>query len=124
MLATLAWLALMLVHAPPALATFSAKLRQRMYGVAVDGPLGVILTHRGVLFLAVAAVCVLAAFVPSARLAAALVVSISVLGFLAVYLLGGSPKALHTIALVDALALAPLAVVLIDAWPRLAAISS
>lgn len=120
MLVTLAWLALMLVHTPPALATFSAKLRQRMYGVEEGGPLGVILTHRGVLFLAVAAVCVLAAFVPGARIAAGLVVSISVLGFLVTYLLNGSPKQLRTIALVDAIALAPLALVLIDVWPRLA----
>ena len=120
MLVTLAWLALMLVHTPPALATFSAKLRQRMYGVEEGGPLGVILTHRGVLFLAVAAVCVLAAFVPGARMAAGLVVSISVLGFLATYLLGGSPRQLRTIALMDAIALAPLALVLIDVWPRLA----
>ena len=120
MLVTLAWLALMLVHTPPALATFTAKLRQRMYGVEEGGPLGVILTHRGVLFLAVAAVCVLAAFVPGARIAAGLVVSISVLGFLATYLLGGSPRQLRTIALMDAIALAPLALVLIDVWPRLA----
>jgi hypothetical protein len=119
MLVTFAWLALMLVHTPPAVATFSAKLRQRMYGVEEGGPLGVILTHRGVLFLAVAAVCVLAAFVPGERVAAALVVSISILGFLATYLLGGSPKQLRTIALIDTIALAPLAVVLIDVWPRL-----
>lgn len=116
---TLAWLALMLVHTPPALATFSAKLRQRMYGVEEGGPLGVILAHRGVLFLAVVVVCVLAAFVPGVRIAAALVVSISVLGFLATYLLGGSPRQLRTIALIDTIALAPLAVVLIDFWPRL-----
>lgn len=120
MLVTLAWLALVLVHTPPALATFSAKLRQRMYGVEEGGPLGVILTHRGVLFLAVAAVCMLAAFVPGARIAAALAVSISVLGFLATYLLGGSPKQLRTIALIDTVALAPLALVLFDVWPRLA----
>ena len=33
MLVTLAWLALVLVHAPPALATFSPQMRKRMYGV-------------------------------------------------------------------------------------------
>lgn len=120
MLVTFAWLVLMLVHTPPALATFSAKLRQRMYGVEEGGPLGVILVHRGVLFLAVAAVCVLAAFIPSARVGAAVVVSISLIGFLAVYLIGGAPKRLRTIALVDTIALAPLALVLFDVWPRLA----
>ncbi|MBK8543324.1 MAG: hypothetical protein IPL62_06980 [Caulobacteraceae bacterium] len=78
----LAWLALAMVHAPPALATFSSGLRKRMYGVDGPGPLGVILIHRGVLFLAVACVSVLAAFNADARIAAMLVMSISVLGFL------------------------------------------
>ncbi|MBX9746270.1 MAG: hypothetical protein K2X34_05180 [Hyphomonadaceae bacterium] len=118
---TIAWLALVLVHTPPALATFSADMRARMYGVESAGALDVILTHRGVLFLAVAAACMLGAFVPSARPSAALVVSISVIGFLAVYALGGAPTPLRTVALVDAIALAPLAVVLFDVWRRLTA---
>jgi hypothetical protein len=118
MLVTLAWLALVLVHTPPALATFSPGLRNRMYGVDGAGPLGLILTHRGVLFLAVASVCVLAAFNTEARVAAALVTSISLLGFLAAYALTGAPKRLRTIALVDTAALIPLAFVLADVWPR------
>lgn len=121
MLITLAWLALVLVHTPPALATFSPQMRKRMYGVDDAGPLGVILVHRGVLFLAVVAACVFAAFDTKARLAAALVTSISVLGFLIAYALAGAPKRLRTIALVDAVAVIPLAVVIVDAWPRLAA---
>jgi len=64
--------------------------------------------------------CALAAFIPIARVSAALVVSISLIGFLAVYLIGGAPKQLRTIALVDTIALAPLALVLLDVWPRLA----
>jgi hypothetical protein len=44
-----------------------------------------------------------------------------VLGFLIGYALAGSPKRLRTIALVDAAALIPLAIVLIDVWPRLSA---
>lgn len=115
----LAWVALVLVHTPPALATFSADMRERMYGVESAGALDVILTHRGVLFLAVAAICALAAFVPATRPGAAVVVAISVVGFLAVYMLGGAPQALRTVALVDAIALAPLAIVLIDVWRRL-----
>jgi hypothetical protein len=115
---TLAWLALVLVHTPPALATFSPSLRNRMYGVDGSDPLGLILTHRGVLFLAVASVCVLAAFNIEARLAAALVTSISLLGFLAAYVVAGAPKRLRTIALVDAVALIPLAFVLFDVWTR------
>ncbi|MCX7359570.1 MAG: hypothetical protein NT015_15685 [Alphaproteobacteria bacterium] len=80
MLITLAWLALVLVHAPPALATFSPALRRRMYGVDADLQLNVILTHRGVLFLAVAIVCGYAAFAPEARQAASIVAVISVVG--------------------------------------------
>lgn len=112
---TLAWLALALVHTPPALATFSPALRRRMYGVDLCGPLGIILAHRGVLFSAVAAVCLFAALAPGARQAAALVTAISLIGFLAAYLLAGAPKGpLRPIALIDTLALAPLAVVLFD----------
>lgn len=118
MLVTFAWLALVLVHAAPAFATFSPQMRMRMYGVDDGGPLGLILSHRGVLFLAVASVCVLAAFNAEARLAAALVTSISVIGFLVGYVLGGAPKRLRTIAVVDAVALIPLAIILFDVWSR------
>jgi hypothetical protein len=121
MLLTLAWLALVLAHTPPALATFLPQMRKRMYGVDDGGPLGLILAHRGVLFLAVASVCVLAAFNAEARGAAALVTSISVIGFLIGYVLAGSPKRLRSIALVDAVALVPLAYVLFDVWTRLSA---
>lgn len=121
MFVTLAWLALALVHAPPALAAFSPLLRKRMYGIDDGGPLGLILAHRGVLFLAVAGVCVLAAFSAEARLAALLVTSISVVGFLVGYVLGGAPKRLRTIALVDSIALIPLGVAAVDAWAKLSA---
>lgn len=113
---TLAWLALALVHTPPALAAFSPPMRKRIYGVEDGGPLGLMLAHRGVLFLAVASVCVLAAFNVEARMAAALVTSISLIGFLLGYVMAGAPNRLRTIALVDAVALVPLVVVLIDVW--------
>lgn len=119
MLVTLAWIALALVHTPPALAAFLPRLRKRMYGTDVLGPLGLILTHRGVLFLAIASVCVLAAFSLEARVAALLVTSISVIGFLIGYALAGTPKRLRTIALVDAMALIPLGLVAFDVWPKL-----
>ena len=118
MLITFAWLALAVIHTPPALATFSTGLRRRMYGVNA-GPLDLILVHRGALFLAVACACVLAAFNNEARIAAVLVCSISVLGFLIAYLAAGSPKRLRTIAIVDAIALIPLAAAIANVWPRL-----
>ncbi|WP_156767750.1 hypothetical protein [Candidatus Viadribacter manganicus] len=116
-----AWLALALVHTPPALATFSQRLRKQMYGAEGSGSLDLILVHRGVLFLAVVSVCVLAAFHSSARTAAALVTSISVLGFLSAYVTQGAPKRLRTIALADAVALLPLAIVCFDVWASLTA---
>lgn len=116
---TVAWLALALVHTPPALATVSPQMRKRMYGVDDSGPLGLILIHRGVLFLAAACVCVLAAFNAEARTAALLVTAISVIGFLLAYALNGAPKRLRTIALVDAAALFPLAIVGLDVWTTL-----
>ncbi|MEQ1493493.1 MAG: hypothetical protein ABL932_23400 [Terricaulis sp.] len=117
MLITLAWLALVLVHTPPALATFSPALRRRMYGVDERAQLNVILTHRGVLFLAVAAVCGYGAFTPGARQAASIVAAISVLGFLVVYASARFPKGpLRSIVLADALALIPLTFVAADAW--------
>ena len=117
MLITLAWLALVLVHTPPALATFSPALRRRMYGVDENGALGVVLPHRGVLFLAVAAACAYAAFAPDARRAASIVAAISVLGFLVIYAGAGFPKGpLRPIAVADAIALLPLAAAAADAW--------
>lgn len=113
----LAWLALVLVHTPPALATFSPALRRRMYGVDANPQLNVILTHRGVLFLAVAAVCAYAAFTPQARRTASIVAAISVVGFLLIYASARFPKGpLRSIALTDAVALVPLAGVAADAW--------
>jgi hypothetical protein len=111
------WLALALIHAPPSAATFSAGLRKRMYGVDESGPLGVILVHRGVLFLAVFAACVFAAFNTDARALASIVTAISLVGFLIVYALAKAPRgSLRAVALTDAVGLIPLAVVLFDAW--------
>jgi hypothetical protein len=113
----LAWAALALVHLMPALATFSPALRRRLYGIESDGALKVMLTHRGVLFAAVLVACVYAAMAPEARQLASLVVAISLIGFLIVYSASGAPKGpLRNVALVDAVAIIPLAIVCADAW--------
>jgi hypothetical protein len=112
-----AWIMLALIHAAPAAAAFAPALVRRLYRVDPSGDLGVLLVHRGVLFLAVLAVALLAVFDAGARRAASLVVAISVVGFLLVYLRAGAPAGpLRSIALVDAAALIPLAVVLWAAW--------
>jgi hypothetical protein len=116
----LCWLAIVAVHASPAAVLFRPALTERLYGVPPDGTTGVLLIHRGALFLAIVLVALYAAFAPEARRAASLVVAISVVGFLIVYALAGAPAGpLRTIALVDLAALAPLAIVLWTAWrPR------
>lgn len=116
----IAWALLALIHTAPASVLFSPAALRRLYGVEPDGDVGVLLTHRGAMFLALVALCLIALVAPNARRAAGIAVAISVVGFLAVYLrAGNAPGALRTIARVDLVALAPLAVVLVDAWfPR------
>lgn len=112
-----AWLSLAAVHALPAAAAVVPGLVTRLYGVDADGPVAVLLVHRGALFLAVLAAALFAAIDPGARRACSVVVGISVVGFLAVYAHAGMPPgALRTIALVDAAALLPLAHATAAAW--------
>ena len=111
------WLALAAIHASPAAVLLKPSLIQTLYAVPPTGSSGTLLIHRGALFLAVVVVALFAAFAPEARRAATLVVGISVIGFLLVYAAGGAPEGpLRTIAVVDALALIPLAIVAWKAW--------
>lgn len=113
----LSWAALALIHAMPAAAFFWPAMLKRLYGLDPQGDLGVLMTHRAALFLSVVAVCLYAALDPSARRAASLVTAISVTAFLYVYVRAGMPEgALRTIAIMDAIALAPLALVIWAAW--------
>jgi hypothetical protein len=120
-LAVMCWLALAAIHASPAAVLFKPVLTETLYGVSPAGPAGVLIVHRGALFLAVVIVALFAAFAPEARKAASLVVGVSLLGFLFVYMAAGAPPGpLRTIAAVDALALLPLAYVAWRAWRPLA----
>lgn len=119
-----AWLALGLIHLVPAASAFSPSLLERLYGVPPTGDLGVLLAHRGVLFCAVVASCAFAAFEPSARRPLAVVVAMSVVGFLILYVRGGMPAGpLRAVAIVDGIGLAPLAAVLWSAWRDVAVAS-
>jgi hypothetical protein len=116
-LVIICWLALATIHASPAVVLLKPALTETLYGVPPTGSSGVLLIHRGALFLAVVVVAFFAAFSPEARKAATLLVSISVIGFLFVYRMAGAPGGpLRTIALVDAVALLPLALVTWRAW--------
>ncbi len=111
------WFALAGIHAAPAAGAFSPALVERLYGVAPGGALGVLLSHRGGLFLAILTLTIWAAFEPGARRAAAAATAVSVISFLVLYTRAGLPEGpLRTIARVDAFALLPLAIVAFDAW--------
>jgi hypothetical protein len=112
----LAWGLLALTHLSPAAVVFAPSLVERLYGVSPTGDLRVLIAHRGALFLAIVAACVLAAFDPPARHALGVVVAISVTGFLGLSLRAGAPSGpLRTLAIVDAAALLPLALVVVAA---------
>ena len=114
----LAWLALAAVHLLPALAFFRPSMLTALYGLAPDNPLFVLMHHRAALFVAVLAACLWAAFDPGARRLASVVVAISMVSFLLLYSLGGSPPMLRRIALVDLAGLVPLCIVAVAAFRR------
>jgi hypothetical protein len=120
LLIKLAWATLALIHVSPAAALFSPNLVRALYGIDANATLGVLITHRGALFLAVVIACIFALFDPNASRLASTVVALSIIGFLIVYAKAKFPDgALRTVALVDLFALIPLALVLFAAWrPR------
>ncbi len=109
---TMCWLALAAIHIPPTLVAVWPPLIERLYGVNPDGTLGLLLMHRGVLFMAVAGLCILAACRPSYRRVAAAVTATSILSFVGLYGVAGLPEGpIRQIAAVDMAALVPLVVV-------------
>ena len=113
----LGWLALVAIHASPAAVAVVPGMAQRLYGGAASGNLGILLTHRGVLFLAVLAAAALAIFDDAGRRTASVVAAISMIGFLQLYARAGMPAGpLRTIAWVDLVGLVPLIFVSLAAW--------
>lgn len=109
MLQPIFWLILAAIHAMPALALFRPATLTALYGIAPTDPLFLLMQHRAALFFAVFAACVFAAFVQEGRRLAVLVVGISMVSFLALYWLAGSPAPLKRIAVVDLAGLPVLA---------------
>ena len=114
----IAWAFLVALHLLPIVPLFRPALLGKMYGVAPGSVMTPLLQHRAALFLAVAAVCLLALFDPASRRAAALVVGISMGTFLTLYVLHGAPAPLRTIALADVIGLPFLLYVI---WTNVAA---
>lgn len=118
-LTRVAWLLLALVHVIPATVLFAPDLSMRLYGVDPTGPAGILIIHRGALFLAIMAASLWAIIDPAARRLCSMAVGISIIGFLMVYSRAGLPDGpLRTIAMVDTVALLPLIFVSYRAWVR------
>lgn len=112
-----AWFSLALIHMTPALVLFAPGLLERLYGIPSTGDLGLLLTHRGGLFLAVCIASVFAAISPDARKLASLVVGISMISFLIIYLRAGLPEGpMRKIAITDFIGLIPLIFVTWRSW--------
>lgn len=101
MLTTVSWLILAAIHALPALAFFRPASLTSLYGIKPDNPLFLLMQHRAALFLAIFILCLWSAFDPDARKAAAIATAISMLSFLALYVIAGRPEPIKTIAVVD-----------------------
>ena len=107
------WFILAALHALPALALFRPASLTSLYGITPDNPLFLLMQHRAALFLAVFLACIWAAFDPSSRRLAAVVAGVSMIAFLVLYFMKGSPPELKQIAMADLVCLPVLAAV---AW--------
>lgn len=107
------WLILAAGHLLPVLPVVRPEMLMALYGIASEGDLGLLMRHRAVLFLAIVVVAVWAAFDPAVRGLAAMVLALSISGFLVIYVMGGMPMALRQIAIVDAVMVPVLAVIVV-----------
>lgn len=109
----LSWLALGLIHLPPALSAMLPALREKLYG-SIDPNMSLLLSHRGVLFGVLVVLSAMAILFPNYRKPAVIALSISMIGFLWLYAAAGFPEGpMRKIATADAAGLLPLA---IAAW--------
>ncbi|MFM9853900.1 MAG: hypothetical protein ACKVOJ_14020 [Sphingomonadaceae bacterium] len=111
MLLPISWAILALIHTAPAVGLVRPSLITSLYGVEADDPAFLLLHHRAALFLAVFVICIWAIFDPASRRMASVAVAISMISFLWLFIAGGSPPALRSIAIADAIGLPALAYV-------------
>ena len=115
----IAWAFLALLHVMPAMSAFTPSLVEKLYGVSPDGDVGVLLLHRGALFLAVCVTAIYAIFDPDSRRLASIVLIISMVGFLLVYARAGMPSGeLRKIAIADLIGVLPLFLIGYNTWWR------
>jgi hypothetical protein len=113
MLERISWGVLALIHLTPALALVRPSLITTLYRVKADNPLFLLLHHRAALFAVILLLCLWAMADPASRRVASVAVGLSMLSFLGLYVLGGSPSALRSIAIADLIGLPALGYV---AW--------
>ena len=115
----IAWAFLALLHVMPAMSAFTPSLVEKLYGVSPAGDVGVLLLHRGALFLAVCVTAIYAIFDPDSRRLASIVLIISMVGFLLVYGRAGMPSGeLRKIAIADLIGVLPLFWIGYNTWWR------
>lgn len=110
MIVRAAWILLALIHLVPALALFRPAMLTSLYGVAPASPTFLLLHHRAALFLVIVLMCTWAVVDPSGWRLASVCVAVSMLSFLLLYWLAGTPASLRTIAMADLIGLPALAV--------------
>lgn len=116
MMIKLAWGILGLIHLLPAVAFVRPSLLSSMYGIEGGSPAYLLIWHRAALFAMAVVICIWAALRPEVRPLAAVAMTISMVGFLLLYLLNGSPLSLRTIAWADLAGLPFLAFAAWDAF--------
>ena len=114
LLTKIGWSSLALIHVMPALVLFRPSITEALYGITSSSDAGLLIVHRGALFLAIVVGSIWALFDPATRRVISVLTAISVVGFLILYLRAEMPPGpLRFIAWVDLAALAPLGVVLV-----------
>ena len=116
MMIKLAWGVLALIHLLPAIALVRPTLLSSLYEIDAGSPVYLLIWHRAALFAMAVVICIWAALRPEVRQLAAVAITISMVGFLLLYLLNGSPPNLRAIALADLAGLPFLAFAVWDAF--------
>ncbi len=113
MLELIAWALLALIHALPAIALVQPSLITKLYGINADDESFLLLHHRAALFAVIVVMCVWAILDPATHRLVVVSVAISMVSFLFLYAINGSPKSLRPIARADVIGLPALVYV---AW--------
>lgn len=114
-LTRIGWVLLALIHLLPSAVLFNPRLTEKLYGLTASSDVGLLIVHRGALFLAIVVSALWAAVDPAVRGLASVILTISMLGFLIIYWRAGMPVgALRMIAIVDIIGVGILFFLIVD----------